>query len=265
MITLYRKITEIIKKSKWVGTTSVDPSTGRTIYSGKYEYEEVEQINLKTVLFPNDIFTYYGWYADYREKCLYRWKGTDKEQIFMLDDSLLNAANENIIPPEDWLKITGNKIILEYYDKCKYIPYYKAKEGNPSGNKGNVWLMSYRRGDDTEVYLYEYMYNEDDDMVSQVALSPRNQTDQPPRDTNSQNNTQVDDTPTEPDTPDPTPDNPVYDDSNGENTTETPNEGYNEGENNNGSESEEENHTESDETENTDTVDDDENNESNGG
>lgn len=192
MITLYRIV--IQKEPKMCYKAMPTNIAGKYRYTLVESGEFTEKETLKTISFPNSIFTYEGWYIDYNEKRLYRWKNTQKEQVFLLDESLINAASENIIPPDEWLKVTGNQIIIEYYDKCKYYDS-DLDDGNPSGHKGNVWLMSYRRADNTEVYLYEYKYNEDDEVVSQTALEPRTDVNKRPGKENSQLNVVVHDDP----------------------------------------------------------------------
>lgn len=245
MITLYRIVIqkEPIMCYKAMPTNLAGKYTYTLVESGEFTEKET----LKTISFPNSIFTYEGWDIDYNEKRLYRWKNTQKEQVFLLDESLISAASENIISPDEWLKVTGNQIIIEYYDKCEYYDP-DLDEGNPSGNKGNVWLMSYRRADNTEVYLYEYKYNEDDEVVSQTALEPRTDVNKRPGKENSQLNVIVETDPIEEPINQPEPSDPQngnngenYDDSQDTNTTEENGEGYSDDGENSNTENTEEN------------------------
>jgi len=163
MITLYREVTTV--------------STVRIYgYSGmpKDQYAEipVKHTSSVPVKMPDTIFTYEGWTMDYVHKKLYRWKDTDREQIFYMDASLIDESN-NIVSPDDWLATKGNKIICYYYDSCPYCPPETQAEGNPSGHLDNVWLMSYQKQDNTEVYLYEFTYDMRDNIVIQRSIEPR--------------------------------------------------------------------------------------------
>lgn len=170
MITLYREI--VTQSIKYIVGYSGDTS-------GAAIAIPVKTTTSKPVKFPDTIFTYEGWWCDYIHKKAYRWKGTEREQIFYLDASLIDESN-NIVSPEDWLATKGNKIVFAYYDSCQYCPADVKAKGNPSGHLDNCWLMSYQKADDTEVYLYEFAYDMRDNVVSQVSIEPRIHVDAAP-------------------------------------------------------------------------------------
>lgn len=211
MITLYQEV-----------TTVTEIMAGS---DGHYFNVPVKHTTSKPIKFPDTIFTYEGWWCDYVAKKAYRWKDTERQQIYYMDASLIDDTS-NVVSPDDWLRTRGNKIVCTYYAETDWCPPATKAAGNPSGHFDNVWLMSYQKEDDTEVYLYEFTYDNRDNIVIQRSIEPRIHVNQPPGKGNilgevvdeNQNNTDDNDDPNAINNDDPT--QGGYDDTgDDENTT----------------------------------------------
>lgn len=172
MITLYRLITTKLTQRAQVYT---NPSTGHPIYADLPVLRTIS----RPIKFPETIFTYEGWTLDYVNKRAYRWKGTEKEQIYSLDASLTGDDN-NMVSPLEWKSVKGNYIVAEYYESCFYCDSEIKSAGNPSGNPDNIWLLSYRKADDSEAYLYQFTYDNRNNILVQRSLEPRANLQLPP-------------------------------------------------------------------------------------
>jgi hypothetical protein len=170
MITLYQEVVTI-------GQKGIVGYSGDT--SGRVIYIPVKTTIKKPVKFPDTIFIYEGWYTDYKTKKCYRWRGTEKEQVFYMDASLIDDSN-NIHSPDEWMSVPGNKIVTEYYTTCRYCPAETKAAGNPSGHDDNIWLLSYQNSNGMEEYLYEFSFDTRDNIVMQVSLQPRIHLNLPP-------------------------------------------------------------------------------------
>jgi hypothetical protein len=175
MITLY-KVDYVEKKKK---ALSYDK---KTYYTYKTRVEQYTPIK-----FPDTVFTYYGWTTDYNKRRIYRYYGTDQQLEFLMDNSL-DSATSSVITPEQWLSQEGNYIeYIKFGSLCKFwnkIPVYQQNEilaeKNPSNDRDNVWLISYRQSSDVEVYLIELSYDPYNDVTRQELLPPRKDIDRMP-------------------------------------------------------------------------------------
>lgn len=212
MITLYQEV-----------TTVTEIMAGS---DGHYFNVPVKHTTSKPIKFPDTIFTYEGWTCDYVAKKMYRWRYTEREQVYYMDASLIDDTN-NVPSPDDWLRTRGNKIVCTYYAETDWCPPTTKEKGNPSGHFDNVWLMSYQKEDDSEVYLYEFTYDNRDNILIQRSIEPRIHVNQPPGpgnilgevvDINQNNNEENTD---DPNAVSNDPENGGYDDSGDNNTTST--------------------------------------------
>lgn len=166
MITLYR-----VNKTEKV--IDVKNSLGVKLYSTRQKVE-----TYTAVKFPDSIFTYQGWYTDYRKLRAYRNYGTPEEIEFKLDNTLDTIAGG--LSDSDWLSVSGNVIeYIKFGKMCRFwdkIPPTKKEEiistMNPSNAIDNVWLISYQSGG-VEVYLKQLSYDKYDDITKQESLPPR--------------------------------------------------------------------------------------------
>ena len=175
MITLY-KVQRSVKEVEYI--SSVSGMKYKTLINAE---------NYTPINFPDNIFTYYGWEPDYVRKRVYRYRGTDLQQEFLLDKALLSVSAANYISPDEWMSHSGNYIELVKFGKmCKWwdkIPVGTQQEiiskMNPSNADDNIWLMSYMQGD-VEVYLYQFYYDKVDDIVRMESVLPRKDTERMP-------------------------------------------------------------------------------------
>ncbi len=172
MITLYREITTYSTERVQVYT---NPNTGNPIYDNLPVLKKVA----RPIKFPDNIFTYEGWTCDYVSQKAYRWKGTEKEQVFYLDASLIGDTS-GYVSPQEWMATKGNYIKSELFESCLFCDNEIKSAQNPSGNPDNIWLLSYRKADDSEAYLYQYTYDNRDNILVQRSEEPRANLQLPP-------------------------------------------------------------------------------------